>query len=838
MYKYYLCTWVAEICTALAIFIKTFVLKKLAKWLIGLTVTAFLLLVVLFIGLTVYVNGHKKELTAKAITAIRQKINGDVTIEDLDVTFFRHFPSLSIRLMNVRVTDSLYKEHGHALLSAENLFVRLSTPSLLSGKLLINKLTIRRGGLYVFTDSSGYSNSHLLKKSVTPPNETEIDQATKHLLDWVLVEDFSLHLEDAIGDKWYDVYIKTLNAHVKQSGDKFDVKIKKDLHIGGIAFKKKNGNFLDNQSMRGEYALRFNAKEKRLLLNNVPLIIGEQPFNFSGNFWLGIESKFDLRITSQQLLVDLARSLLTPKISKAISLADVKKPIDVEARLAGSLSGGDPRVHVRFTTKDNVIATKWLNMNNCSFNGEYLNEVVDGKGYTDENSHIYIKEMKGVWEGLPLNIKELKVTNLTRPLLALQVKSTFPLQELNSALQSKTLQFERGAGEVELTYDGRTDSISSKNSRLTGYLYFNGGEILLTGPQAKLRQCRGSFRFDNANLIVDSLNSILAGNPVFMKGQANNVLSLLSDDHVPVSLNWNIYAPVINLNSIQSVLKRKMTVAPSAKTKKTKLTTTVENIDHLLSSGKVSASLRADRLQFQKMDAKNFAADIALEGNSWAVKKATLQHGEGSVMVTANIVELSPNRLTFTSSLDLKNVDASKTFYAFESFGIKDLGHQNIRGRLNASARYTLQMNGKAEPDWSTIKGRAFFSIKNGALLNYPPLMSVQKVAFKKRDFSNVRFAEIRNNLKLENAGIQIDRMAINSSVLTLFVQGVYGLKNNTDISIQVPLKNLSKKQDEAHPEFIRGDSKGGMSVFLRASSDKDGKVNIKYDPLARFRKK
>jgi hypothetical protein len=409
---------------------------------------------------------------------------------------------------------------------------------------------------------------------------------------------------------------------------------------------------------------------------------------------------------------------------------------------------------------------------------------------------------------------------------------------LNSVLGSNTIQFTGGEGNAELNYDGRTDSISSKNSRLTGYLYFMGGEMLLTGPQSKLKQCRGNFRFDNANLIVDSLDAILAGNPVFMKGQANNVLSLLSDDHVPVSLNWNIYAPMINLNSIQSVLKRKMSVAPATKTKKTKLSTTVENIDHLLSSGKVSASLRADRLQFQKMDANNFAADIALEGNTWSVKKATLQHGEGSVVVTANIVELSPNRLTFTSSLDLKNVDASKTFFAFESFGIKDLGHRNIRGKLNASARYSLLLNGKAEPDWSTIRGSAFFSIKNGALINYPPLMNVQKVAFKKRDFSNVRFAEIRNNLKLENAGVQIERMAINSSVLTLFLHGVYGLKNNTDISIQVPLKNLSKKQDEAHPEFIRGDSKGGMSVFLRASSDKDGNINIKYDPLARFRKK
>jgi hypothetical protein len=51
-----------------------------------------------------------------------------------------------------------------------------------------------------------------------------------------------------------------------------------------------------------------------------------------------------------------------------------------------------------------------------------------------------------------------------------------------------------------------------------------------------------------------------------------------------------------------------------------------------------------------------------------------------------------------------------------------------------------------------------------------------------------------------------------------------------------VPLKNLKKKEAEAHPEFISGDAKGGMSVFLRASADKDGKIKIKYDPLKRLK--
>lgn len=808
---------------------------------LGITASVLLFFLILFIGLSYYVNNHKKELIEQATTAIHKKISGEVSIEDLNVSFFRHFPSFSIRLINVRVSDSLYKNHGRSLLSAENLFVRLSTPDLIFGKLRVNKLTVRRGGFDLFTNRTGYSNGYLLNSpdsSGSTEQKTEVDPSFRQILDRIEIENFTFLLEDIPGDKRYSVSIHKLNAKVHHAGKIYSMNVKKELTIGGLAFKKKYGSFVANQKMRGEYILVFDSESKKISFKDISLDIGEQPFVFSGEFWLGKENKFDLRITSRGLLVNFARSLLTPKISKAIGLADVNKQLDVDAHITGGLGGGDPRVHVLFAANRSDISTKWLDMKNASFSGEYLNEVVPGAGYTDENSHIYIRSLNGFWEGLPLEVRNLIIKNLVTPSLSVHIKTKFPLQELNSALQSKTMKFTSGEGQAELSYDGRTDGISSKNSCLSGYFHFSNGEMLLTGPQSKLKKCRGNFRFDNANLIVDSLNAILAGNRVYMNGQANNVLSLLSDDHVPVSLTWNIFAPVINLNSIQSVLKRKVSVASSAKTNKTKLGSTVENIDHLLSSGKVTASLRADRLQFQKMDASNFEADIALEGNTWAIKKASLQHGDGSVVVTANIQELSPNRLQFKSSLDLKKVDAAKTFYAFEGFGIKDLGHQNIKGKLYASARYSLLLNGSGKPDWSSINGKAFFSIKNGALINYPPLLSIQKTAFKKRDFSNVRFAEIRDNLKLENGGIYINRMAINSNVLSLFVQGVYGLKNNTDISIQVPLKNLSKKQDEAHPAFVSGDSKGGMSVFLRARSDKTGKISIHYDPLARFRKK
>jgi hypothetical protein len=69
-----------------------------------------------------------------------------------------------------------------------------------------------------------------------------------------------------------------------------------------------------------------------------------------------------------------------------------------------------------------------------------------------------------------------------------------------------------------------------------------------------------------------------------------------------------------------------------------------------------------------------------------------------------------------------------------------------------------------------------------------------------------------------------------------MYVEGVYSFANNTDLSIQVPLHGQKKNQTTA-PENKGVNAKMGMSVFLRAKDDKDGKLKINYDMFGRFRK-
>lgn len=127
------------------------------------------------------------------------------------------------------------------------------------------------------------------------------------------------------------------------------------------------------------------------------------------------------------------------------------------------------------------------------------------------------------------------------------------------------------------------------------------------------------------------------------------------------------------------------------------------------------------------------------------------------------------------------------------------------------------------------------FLLRDGALINYEPVKKLQRFVFKKRDFDNIRFAELKNRLEIDNQEIKINRMEIQSTVMSMFVEGIYNQKGGTDISIQVPLSNFKRRRADYNPENIGVDKKGGSSLFIRGRPGDDGRIQFKLDLFRKF---
>jgi hypothetical protein len=321
-----------------------------------------------------------------------------------------------------------------------------------------------------------------------------------------------------------------------------------------------------------------------------------------------------------------------------------------------------------------------------------------------------------------------------------------------------------------------------------------------------------------------------------MQGKAKNVLSLIGENPEGVELDLNVYSPQLNIDHLSSIVSRKYPVKKRDKKNTTNtLATNLDHIDALLTNGKINVAVKADKLKFHSFEANKLLAKIRIDENSWDLQQASLKHGAGTLLVKAKIRETSGTSYNMSGNVIMQNLDAQRIMREFDNFGMHAFSSKNIKGTLTLNSDLSLNLTNKGDFDMRSLTGKAAFSIKQGELIDFGPIKNIQNFLTKNRDMSHIKFAEIKDDVDFKNGEISINRMEINSSVLNLFVEGVYG-PGKTDISIQVPLSNLTSKKDYI-PENVGSGKNGGMSVFLRAKSDDTGKVNIKYDPFKRFRK-
>jgi hypothetical protein len=814
-------------------------LNKYIKYTLRTLGVFFAVLFLAFLAVSLYVSSHKEKLIADATNKISEKIRGKIAIGDMGVNMFKNFPYIAITIKNLKVTDSLYAKHGHALIEAEKIFVRINPLNLLLLKVAVNKLTIQNAAFYVYTDTSGYSNNYMLKgDGKTKKEKKKGDDDLKDLLDKIELENIAITIDDAKENKLFDFLINRIEIKTKIKDSTFSVHVKQDILIKSFSFNKSQGSFAQNHTLVGEYDLKYFPKIATLQIDSMPVTISKQPFLFKAKFEFGTIQKFDLDIKTPDIQLDFAKTLLTKKIAHSITrIVNVTGPLKVHTSIAGSLVGkGDPYINARFESVNSTITTSFIKLDSATFKGSFLNENVAGSLRNDENSKVSVHQFDAKFGGLRIKSDDILIINLTNPYLSADIHSDFDVNDPDKSLDTQSFIMSKGSGKIDIMFEGPLDNPTPQNTKKSGVIELHKGFITMTASDATLSDCNARIRIDNSNINLDTLQCIIGGSKITMQGRAKNVLSLIGENPEGVELDLNVFSPQLNIDHLSSIVSRKYPVKKrDRKNTNTTLAKNLDRIDALLTNGRINVSVKADKLKFHSFEANNLLAKMRVDENSWDLQQASLIHGAGKLLVKAKVRETSGASYNLSGNVNMQNLDAQRIMREFDDFGMRAFTSKNIRGTLTLNSDLALNLTSNGAFDMGSLMGKATFSINKGELLDFGPIKNIQNFLTKNRDMSNIKFAEIKDDLDFKKGEITINRMEINSSVLMLFVEGVYGPKN-TDISIQVPVKNLTTKKDYT-PENVGAGKSGGMSVFLRAKSDETGKVNIKYDPFKRFRK-
>jgi hypothetical protein len=785
-----------------------------------------ILFVMAWVILWAYLVFNKKNVGQTIQSALNKKTNATISIKDLDISLFHTFPFISLELDSVILRDSLWLGHHHDLLNAQKIFVQINPFKILLGKSPVSKILVENGKVYLYTDSSGYSNVNIFRKQgkAGQSGDAQYPDIAGHHIE--------LTIEKKLNNKIFDLELKQCYSSINEQNRVLFF----DANLGGIVhrviFKRENGSFMREKEFSVKCRVQFNLSNKILSFDDIPLFVDKHEFRASGKFFTAlIPTPYLLDVETKDIQYKQAASLLSDNIRKKLDEYNIDKPIG----LHGSFDGSDPLmsspvIHLSLNATDATVTTPFETFSNSSFQGIFENRIDKSKPPADENSVMRFSGFTGTAETIPLRSDSVVFTNLVKPQLRCNLRSGFLLENLNYIFDSRDIEFEKGFAKLDVVYQGPIESGDSIDAELKGNVSFDTASIKYLPKNFLLSRCSGKLQFLNKDVVIDQLNGQVGSTEIKMSGGIKDLMVLIDKNPEKLVLNWNIFSPKLNLHDFRSLMGKGTSSATHKKTKKF-FSKQVTQIDNLLRSCDVQLQVKANELSYKKFYATNVTAALLMKNNAIMLDSVDLNSSGGSFAFSGSVIDNGIDNV-LDMHVAINNVDVDKIFPAFENFGQDAITGKNIKGKLKADVNFSESLNAQQEVIPGSMNGNVDFSLKEGELIDFEPVENISKKVFSDRNFSDIRFGQLKDRFDINGSAIKMNRMEIESTAITLFVEGIYDTKKGTDLSIQVPLSNLKGRSDQDIPSNKGVKTGTGPSVRLRAKSGEDGKIKITWDPF------
>ncbi len=798
-------------------------LKTVAKI---LAVVVGLILVTL-VAISAYVTFNKKKILVAIVKELNKNLHGgSLTVANMEPALLSGFPGVSVSLQNLVLRDSLWQTHHRTLLEAKDFNVTVNPFALLTGIIRIDKIGINNATVYLYTDSTGYSNTSVLKKKNTVKKASAKEDGTVPELRKLTLNQVNFILDNQKGHKLFHFAVQDLKGKIDYPGDDWKANINLNVLANSLAFNTLRGSFIKNKTVNGTIEANYKAATGVITVEPNALNIGGDPFTVGASFsTIKNAGSFNINITTGGILWKHASNLLAANIARRLNIFDIKNPIAAKCALAGNFNGGDLAVNVNCTVKNNALTTPGGTVDSCSFSGSYTNEYVKGKGFTNQNSAISLYHFTGNYQQVPFVVDTGIISNLDKPVAAGTFRSKFAVNRLNNQF-GETVNFSKGTADMKFNYKADIVNFKLVKPVVGGYINIRNADVNYVPRKLNFKKTSISLSITGNDLFLKNIHLQSGKSIVYMEGTVRNFMNLYYTDPEKILINWQIRSPQMYLGEFLGFLASKKSIPVK---KKKNSSNFADQLNTVLEKGRADMHLHVDKAYYYKFLATDVNADLLLSEAGIRLKNVGIKNAGGSVNLNGIVTQNGATN-HFAISTNVNNVNVSNFFYSFDNFGIKGFNYKNLRGFLFLKSNISGDITdlGKIVP--RSINGTVNLNLKKGALIDFDPIVNVGKFAFPFRDVRNIMIDNLDGKFDLHGDKITINPMMINSSVLNMNVAGVYGLSGGTNIAVDVPLRNPKKDEDVTDKQEKKDRRMKGIVLHILAADGDDGKIKFGWN--------
>ena len=821
--------------------------KKLVRRIRNTILVSFALLLLLFAGGYAIAQVYKDEILAEVQKTINEKISGTLEIEDINFTIFHHFPSFSLSLQNAVLRDSMFQAHQTELFRAEKLLLQIEWIKLLRGEIKLRSITISNAHISLVKMKNGYANTNIIRKR--DPNSKEPATSSSSLnasVNKVILKNAVFSMVDSVKNKWFSIQFKNISSDIVNLPEMLNARIEGNLHFGGLSFNAEKGSYLTNKSCDVDLTIQFDTKTSTLHINRSSLNIDGSKFLLRGEFQFNEKPHMHLEIDAAEITVALANTIVTQHIASKLATFNFQNPLIAGIRIDGYLyPGSKPAVDVFFKTTGNTLLMKSQTFTEVNTLGWFQNHFDSLKINDDHNSKVILPRFDANMGGIPI-ISKLTITDLIDPHLNMKATVDMAMEDANGIADTSKLILNAGILSVSFNYLGKllnnVDTINKTFlASVTGNINIRNGDLIYVPRGFHFSKINADMVFGDSLLSINELNLEINENALDVTGTILGFIPFLFVRDQSLSAELVVHAGTLNLdNFIGGKTSKQVKTTKTKKTKKTKKAAQKQvnqTIDQIINTMEADIQLSADKVTSGRFTASKISGHVILADEFIKFKNINMITSGGTFALNGSVTNLQSAPYRMSISTSISNADISSLFYSFNNFNQDVVTNENVKGKISSKAEFHALLRKDNSIDPKSMKGSVTFSIKKGSLDNMKGLEKISEFAFKNRDFSHIEFALLKDTITIKGPSITMTRMQILSSVVTIYAEGTYGFQGGTDMSVQVPLSNLKKREKDIKDVKISDDTKLGPSIFLRIRDNSDGKIQIAYDPFKDYYK-
>ncbi|MES2575806.1 MAG: AsmA-like C-terminal region-containing protein [Bacteroidota bacterium] len=501
-------------------------LVKTAKYTaIGLAV----ILSLMFLAPIVFSDKLKEEIKKTA----NKKLAGEMNYSDVNVSFFKHFPSLTLTLDDFKLNGSVPFQKER-LIDAKEISFGINVSSLIFGESIkIDEIYLSNAAINIKVNKEGLANYNVYIVDEKVKKVTEDGESAAIKLERIEIINSQLVYDDKSTQVHFDAFGFNYLGKGDLSQDIFDLHSKAKIEKLNVLYE--NEHYLMNKKIDADLITKINVNSLSFVFEQNDLMINQLPVDFRGKFdFLKDGYNIDFVIKSNESNLKDLFTAFPPKYITWLSKTQLEGKTDLLLTLKGKYIESKaiaPDLNLDLKIKDGFI-----NYNKSSFPVSNLNLDISTK-LPSLNPDLLIVDAKNFV--LNVNKDYLKSKFYLKGMNAPEVDAFFnakmDLEKLNKALGIPDFELKGmlvGQGKAKGKYDQKngTFPITNANIKLvSGYIKtkYYPNPITNINILTTIKDEKGTFI--DLKVILKPAQFTFEGKPIFVEANLANFDDLSYD---------------------------------------------------------------------------------------------------------------------------------------------------------------------------------------------------------------------------------------------------------------------------------------------------------------------